>query len=72
MASLLGASWKTTLIGFVAAVINYIAGLGMNLPTDGKGWGTVMLSAALFAFGAATKDANVSNAPNPSQAAPVK
>lgn len=66
-------SWKTTAIGLLAGVINYLAGLGPNLPTDGKGWGTVLLSAVLVALGAASKDANVSNAKDPvATAQPVK
>lgn len=70
--TLFGPSWKSTIIGFVAGVLNYLANLGVNLPTDGKQWGIVLVSAALFALGAVTKDANVSNAPTPlPTAAPV-
>ena len=58
-------SWKTSLIGVLAGIINYVAALGPNLPTTGKDWGTVLLSAVLAALGFASKDANVSNAPNP-------
>lgn len=66
-------SWKTTVIGILAGVVNYIAALGPNLPTDGKGWGAVFVSALLAALGMAAKDGNVSNAPNPiSTSQPVK
>ena len=61
----LGPSWKTSVIGFVAAVLNYIAGVGVNLPTDRQGWTTLLVSASIFALGAAAKDRNVSNAPAP-------
>ena len=64
-------SWKTTVIGVLAGIVNYIAGLGANLPTDGKGWGVVLLSAILAALGIASKDSNVSNAPVPGPANPV-
>lgn len=68
---MLTGSWKTTVIGFVAAVVNYLVSLGPNLPTDGAGWGTVMLSAVLFALGLSSKDANVSNAQSPTPTAQV-
>ena len=58
-------SWKTSIIGILAGVVNYLAALGPNLPTDGHGWGAVMVSALLAALGLGAKDANVSNAPNP-------
>lgn len=65
-------NWKTTLMGFIAAVLNYIVSLGPNLPTNGHDWGVVLISAALAALGLASKDFNVSNAPNPSTAKPVQ
>lgn len=58
-------SWKTTVIGILGGVVNYLVALGPNLPTDGKGWGVVMLSAFLAALGLAAKDGNVSNSPAP-------
>lgn len=64
-------SWKTSLIGILGGVINYLVNLGPNLPTDGKGWGVVMLSAFLTALGLAAKDGNVSNSQHPGPAAPV-
>ena len=64
-------SWKTTVIGVLAGILNYLANLGPNLPSDGKGWGVVMFSAVLTALGVAAKDANVSNAPIPGPANPV-
>jgi len=66
-------SWKTTTIGILAGVANYLVALGPNLPTDGKAWGAVIVSALLAALGIGAKDANVSNAANPSVVAqPVR
>ena len=58
MNSLLG-NWRTSLIGFAAAVLNYLVALGPNLPHTGKEWGAVMLSAILAGLGIVAKDANV-------------
>jgi hypothetical protein len=69
--SFLGASWRTTVIGFVAGVASYFAAMGANLPTDRQGWTTAIVSAAIFALGATAKDGNVSNAPNPTIAKTV-
>lgn len=64
-------SWKTSLIGILGGVVNYLVALGPNLPEDGKGWGVVLLSAFLAALGIASKDANVSNSQHPGPAQPV-
>ena len=58
MNSVLG-NWRTSLIGFAAAMLNYLVALGPNLPHTGKEWGGVMLSAILATWGIAMKDANV-------------
>ena len=62
---MISGSWKTSLIGIIGAMANYLVNLGPNLPQDGKGWGVVMLSAFLAALGLASKDSNVSNSPAP-------
>lgn len=62
-------SWKTTAIGILGGIVNYLVSLGPNLPEDGKGWGVVMLSAFLAALGLASKDSNVSNSTHPSPVA---
>lgn len=62
---MIAGSWKTTVIGILGGVVNYLVSLGPNLPTDGKGWGVVMLSAFLAALGLSAKDANVSNSSHP-------
>lgn len=68
---MLNGSWKTTVIGILGGVMNYLVALGPNLPQDGKGWGVVMVSAFLAALGLASKDSNVSNSQNPGPATPV-
>ena len=52
-------NWRTTAIGVVAGVLNYIVQLGPNLPSTGKEWGVVLLSAVLAALGITAKDASV-------------
>lgn len=64
-------SWKTSLIGLLGGVMTYLVQLGPNLPTDGKGWGVVLVSAFLTALGLASKDSNVSNSPAPVSAQAV-
>ena len=64
-------SWKTTMIGILAGMITYFSQLGPNLPTTTAEWGTAFVAALLAALGMGAKDANVSNAPNPSLAKPV-
>lgn len=71
MQSILGASWKTTVIGFIGAMMNYFVTLGPNLPVTGADWGHAAMSAIIFAFGAMVKDSNVSNAPRPATATAV-
>jgi len=68
----LGPSWKTTVIGFVAAVASYLASMGVNLPTDRDGWTSAIISASLFALGATAKDSNVTNSPIPVEAKPFE
>ncbi|MGH9969427.1 MAG: hypothetical protein ACREBG_16730 [Pyrinomonadaceae bacterium] len=51
------ANWRTSLIGIAAGILNYLVQLGPNLPTTGKAWGIVLLSAALAALGVGAKDA---------------
>lgn len=71
MEKLFGASWKTTVIGLLAAVFAYFVQLGPNLPESAEDWGKAVFAALLFAFGRSAKDTNVSNAPNPDAAKPV-
>ena len=71
MGTLLGASWKSMMIGFIAAVVNYLASLGPNLPATPADWGHVLMSAAIAALGLVVKDFNVSNAPKPVTATAV-
>lgn len=71
MASLLGASWKTTTIAFVVAIVQYFVTLGAELPQTREDWGHVLLSAAIFAWGAVQKDVNVTNSQHPAAATAV-
>ena len=47
------------MIGIGAGVLNYLVQLGPNLPTSGKEWGAVLLSAVLAALGIVSKDAAI-------------
>lgn len=67
----MGASWKTLVIGFVVAFIQYFATIGANFPQTSSDWGHAALSAAIFAWGAVQKDWNVSNSPTPAAATVV-
>lgn len=58
MNALLG-NWKTSAIGFAAALLAYFANLGPNLPTSGKEWGAALFAAVIAALGFAAKDASV-------------
>jgi len=71
MQNILGASWKTTVIGFIGAVLNYFVTLGPNLPVTSADWGHAAVSAMIFAFGTMTKDANVTNSQHPAEATAV-
>jgi hypothetical protein len=57
MNSLFG-NWKTSMIGFAAALLSYFAALGPNLPTNGREWGVALFSAVLAALGVVSKDAS--------------
>ena len=66
-----GASWKTSLMGFVGAFVYYFSTAGIVLPTTMEEWKQALIGAGIYAWGRMQKDANVSNAPNPATAAPV-
>ena len=74
MNTLLGTSWRTTLMAYLVAAVLYVqeAVNGHTaLPHDAHGWITLIMSAGIAIWGRVSKDANVSNAPNPADAAPV-
>ena len=52
-------NWKTSMIGFAAAILAYLANLGPNLPSTGKEWGAALFAAVIAALGVAAKDASV-------------
>jgi uncharacterized protein with PQ loop repeat len=64
MNTMLG-NWRTTMIGFVAAIFTYFAALGPNLPTTKADWLKALGAAVLAALGVAAKDANVGSKPGP-------
>jgi hypothetical protein len=76
MTTLLGASWRTTIMGYVVAAVLYVQEMvnaGTALPKDKHGWMTLIIAAAIAIWGHQQKDATVSNAPNPlPEAQPVK
>lgn len=62
-------SYKTTLIGLAEGIVTTTVG---NVVTGHYDWHFLLLAALQFLKGAFSKDANVSNAPNPlSTAQPV-
>jgi hypothetical protein len=69
MEQLLGASWRSTVIGFVLAMVTYFHELGPNLPETGRDWLGAAMAAGMFAFGKVVKDWNVTNATHVSPAA---
>ena len=74
MGTLFGTSWKTTLMGYVVAMVLYVQeamNAGVVLPKDSHGWVTLLMAAGIAIWGRVQKDATVSNAPVPGPAAPV-
>jgi len=57
-------NWRTTVIGFVAAIFTYFAALGPNLPTTKADWLKTLGAAVLAALGVAAKDANTGSKPS--------
>lgn len=74
LTDLLGASWRTTLIGYVklmiAAAAQYVLS-GQPIPHDLNGWLIWAYGLVGVIQGHVTKDATVSNAPRPAEAAKV-
>lgn len=56
-------NYWTTGLGFALAVINYLQGVGAELPTDGNGWLSLLFSALLAGFGVVAKDAKTGSRP---------
>jgi hypothetical protein len=72
LSTALGSSWRTSLFGMGAGVLNYFAMVGNKFPTTATEWKEAAFSAVLYAWGRYQKDQNVSNAPRPDEAKPVK
>ena len=68
----LGSSWRTSLFGLGAGVLTYFASVAGPLPHTPAEWRAAAMSALFFAWGRVQKDSNVSNAPRPDEAKPVK
>lgn len=56
MDKILGASWKTTLIGFVVAFLTYFTTVGFKWPESGTEWKATLIAALVAAFGRVTQD----------------
>lgn len=57
-------NWWTTVIGVLLGVLNYLANIDPGgLPTTGRGWAVLIISALLAALGIAAKDATVGSKP---------
>ena len=56
MDKILGASWKTTVIGFVIAFLGYFTAVGVKFPETGAEWKTTIIAALVGAFGRLTAD----------------
>jgi hypothetical protein len=62
---MLGANWKTTVMGFLLAVVYYLKTSGVSLPTT-KADAYTFIVAVLFAgFGLVAKDLNVTGGTKP-------
>ena len=64
MNALIG-NWRTTVIGFVAAILMYFAALGTNLPTTKAEWLSALAAAALAALGVISKDSQTGSKAGP-------
>ncbi len=63
--ALFGASWGTTLVGYVVAAITAAYAVMPSASGQHVDWKAVGLAAAAAIFGRITKMTGVSNAPNP-------
>lgn len=63
MLSRMFGNWWTTLLGFVAGVVQYLATAGPTPPTTRAEWTSLLFSAVLFALGLSAKDAATGSAP---------
>jgi len=72
--SIFGTSWKTTLVNYLIAmtgVAYQMATSGSVLPHTVEGWIIYLGSALVAIAGRVQKDYDVSNAPSPTDAAPI-
>ena len=74
MNTLFGTSWRTTLFGYATGLILVVQAAMQNgtvWPHDWPGRLQVIAGFLVAAWGRMAKDANVSNAPSPADAAPI-
>jgi len=64
MNALIG-NWRTTVLGFVAAIFMYFVQLGPNLPTTKADWGKTLAAATLAALGVVSKDSQTGSKAGP-------
>ena len=62
MAVMLKNSW-TTILGFLAGFINYMATSGATMPTTKQDWLNLLFSAAIAGVGIVAKDAKTGSQP---------
>ncbi len=74
MNALFGASWKTSLTGYVESAVLVGAALVHDggIPATAEGWVLFAVGILRGIMGRVSKDANVSNAPRPQSAATVE
>lgn len=56
-------NWWSTIFGVLLGTITYLSQQGANLPSDGKGWTTLLISALLAGLGIVSKDALTGSKP---------
>ena len=71
LASIFGASLKTSLMGLLGGMFYYFNQAGITFPTDAAGWKTAIVAAGIYSWGRMMKDHNISNASNPAPAGVV-
>ena len=59
LTNLVVGNWRTTAIGFLAAVFNQLDATGGGFPSNKQEWIRTGISAAMVALGVAAKDGNV-------------
>lgn len=71
---ILGSSPMTSIVGYVLGILYAVKEVlpAQGLPTTTEGWINLAIAFGIAALGRFVKDSNVSNAPVPAPAQPVK